>query len=118
MPLPGTRRPRPGPETVHLWWQPEGVPEPLACLRILPADESRPVRIGRVCTAKDARGQGLGAALMTAALAHIGEVDTVLDAQVQAQGMYARFGYVPVGDPFDEDGIPHITMRRPAKPPA
>ncbi|SDI87569.1 ElaA protein [Actinokineospora alba] len=105
------------PDTVHLWWQPADAPEPLACLRILPADAGRPVRIGRVCTAKDARGTGLGGKLMGAALAHVGEVDTVLDAQVQAQGMYARFGYVPVGDPFDEDGIPHITMRRPASAP-
>lgn len=102
------------PETVHLWWQPEDAPEPLACLRILPADESRPIRIGRVCTAAKARGTGLGGKLMAAALTHIGDAESILDAQVQAQGMYARFGYIPTGHPFEEDGIPHITMRRPA----
>jgi len=49
---------------------------------------------------------------MIAALAEIGDRSAVLDAQVQAQSFYARFGFAPVGEPFDEDGIPHITMRR------
>jgi ElaA protein len=70
-------------------------------------------RIGRVCTARDARGQGLGARLMAAAMARIGDADAVLDAQTYAQDFYRRFGFEPEGDPFDEDGIEHITMRRP-----
>ncbi|WP_285506377.1 GNAT family N-acetyltransferase [Actinokineospora sp. NBRC 105648] len=100
------------PDTVHLWWQPAA--EPLACLRILgtPGTERR---IGRVCTALDARGTGLGGKLMAAALDHIGPDPSVLDAQVQAQNLYARHGYHPEGEEFLDDGIPHIRMRRPGR---
>jgi ElaA protein len=95
------------PATVHFWFQTGD--DPVAYLRILPGP---PARIGRVCTAPDARGAGLGTRLMHAALAELGDAEVVLDAQVQAQGMYARFGFVPEGEPFDDDGILHIAMRR------
>jgi ElaA protein len=94
------------PDTGHLWF-----PGPTAYLRLL-AEPAGGWRIGRVCTAKDARGQGLAARLMAAALARIGDADAVLDAQTYAQEFYARFGFVAQGEPFDEDGIEHITMRR------
>ena len=97
------------PDTVHFWYQ-QGS-EPLAYLRLL-SEPDGGARIGRVCTALPARGTGLGSRLMAAALAETGDRYVVLDAQVQAQGLYVRFGFEPVGDPFDEDGIPHITMRR------
>jgi ElaA protein len=95
------------PGTVHLWYEAAGAP--IGYLRILAGP---PARIGRVCTAPEARGSGLGTRLMTAALAELGGVEVVLDAQVQAQNMYARFGFEPEGAPFDDDGIMHITMRR------
>lgn len=73
-------------------------------------------RVGRVVTAKHARGRGLAAKLMTEALAVIGDRDSVLDAQNYARGFYEKHGYVAEGDEFDEDGIPHIRMwRRPAR---
>ena len=33
-----------------------------------------------------------------------------LHAQAHLQRFYGRLGYSPKGDPFDEDGIPHILM--------
>jgi len=95
------------PGTVHLWFESGG--GPVAYLRILAGP---PARIGRVCTVPEVRGTGLGTRLMRAALAELGDAEIVLDAQVDAQGMYARFGFEPEGEPFDEDGILHITMRR------
>ncbi|RZS32513.1 putative GNAT family N-acyltransferase [Herbihabitans rhizosphaerae] len=96
--------------TRHLWLR-AGASKPLAYLRILrPVDA--PVRIGRVVTAPEERGRGLSATLMAEALAEIGDQEAVLDAQVVAQGLYAKFGFLAEGEPFDEDGIPHITMRR------
>jgi ElaA protein len=95
------------PATVHLWYQAAGTP--IAYLRILAGP---PARIGRVCTAQEARGTGLGTRLMAAALAELGSAEVVLDAQVQAQGMYARFGFRAEGEPFDDDGVLHVTMRR------
>ena len=97
-------------DTVHFWWQPGT--EPLSYLRLLTEPDGS-ARIGRVCTAPAARGTGLGTRLMAAAMAEISDRDAVLDAQVQVQSMYARWGFQPAGDPFDDDGIPHITMRRP-----
>ncbi|GLW94474.1 ElaA protein [Actinokineospora globicatena] len=100
------------PDTVHLWWQPDSTP--LSYLRVLGAPGSER-RVGRVCTAATARGTGLGSKLMAAAIDLIGPDESVLDAQLPAQALYARFGYLPEGEPFDEDGILHIRMRRPGQ---
>lgn len=99
------------PSTVHVWWQPDD--EVLGYLRLL-RDPDGTHRIGRVCTAMSARGSGLGALLMKAAMEHIGDDAAVLDAQTYALDFYARFGFVPEGDRFIEDGIEHQTMRRAA----
>ena len=101
------------PDTGHLWWPATG--EPQAYLRLL-SEPSGGWRIGRVCTVRDARGQGLGARLMAVAMARVGDADVVLDAQTYAQDFYRRFGFEAEGVPFDEDGIEHITMRRPRLP--
>lgn len=94
------------PSTRHFWVDGFG-----SYLRVL-AESDGAGRIGRVCTAADARGQGLAAHLMQAALETGPERDWVLDAQTYAQGFYAKFGFQPHGEPFDEDGIPHLTMWR------
>lgn len=97
------------PTTLHLWWQPED--ELQGYLRLL-RDPDGTHRIGRVCTAKHARGTGLGALLMKAAMEHVGDDPAVLEAQTYATAFYARFGFTPTGDPYLEDGIEHVTMRR------
>jgi ElaA protein len=97
------------PDTHHFWLA--GAQGVDAYLRVL-TEPGGAHRIGRVVTAKDARGQGLAARLMTAALDHIGNADSVLDAQTHAQGFYVKFGYRPEGEVFEEDGIPHIRMWR------
>lgn len=81
------------------------------CLRVT-LDPGGVLRVGRVCTALPARGTGVGAALMDAAIHYIGDADSVLSAQTYATGFYERFGYRTVGDPYDDDGIEHITMVR------
>jgi len=96
------------PDTRHLWFEDSG--DVVSYLRVL-ADPDGVRRIGRVVTAPSARGRGLAAQLMDAALLTPGEY--VLDAQTYVQGFYARYGFVPEGAEYtDEDGIPHITMRR------
>ncbi|MEE8616010.1 MAG: GNAT family N-acetyltransferase [Roseateles sp.] len=86
-----------------------------ACARLLPAGVKAPeVVIGRVITAPWARGQGQGHALMREALAQCerlwpGEVIT-LHAQARLEGYYRGHGFRPVGEPYIEDGIPHIEM--------
>lgn len=76
--------------------------------------------IGRIAVQKPFRGRGLGAAVLRAAEAHIaraGGCQAVLAAQVRAGGFYQKQGYLPCGAPFDEEGCPHIWMRK-ALPPA
>jgi ElaA protein len=70
--------------------------------------------IGRVVTDPAWRGHGLAGRLMDEVVArHSGE-PMMLHAQTYAAGLYAKSGFVPVGEEFDEGGIPHITMVRPA----
>ncbi|GAA1203856.1 GNAT family N-acetyltransferase [Prauserella alba] len=102
------------PTTWHVWAPGSaGDAGAAGCLRVL-AESDGVARVGRVVTAPSARGTGLGARLMDAAVEHIGDAESVLNAQTYAQGFYARFGYEPEGEEFDEDGIPHIAMRRKA----
>ena len=98
------------PSTRHFWLAGDDG-RVLATLRLL-EDKAGSYRIGRVCTAPDARGNGLSGRLMAAAVAEIGAAPSVLDAQVAVKDFYARFGYVTEGEEFLEDGIPHIVMRR------
>jgi ElaA protein len=70
-------------------------------------------RIGRVCTARSARGQGVGAALMRAALERCGDGPVVIDAQSYLADWYARLGFVATGRTFVEDDIDHTEMVRP-----
>jgi ElaA protein len=95
-------------DTRHLWFSDDNV---LSYLRVL-LDPGGVRRIGRVVTAAQARGAGLAARLMDAALTIPGEY--VLDAQTYVQGFYARYGFVAEGPEYtDDDGIAHIRMRRP-----
>ncbi|GAA0456340.1 ElaA protein [Paractinoplanes deccanensis] len=98
------------PGTRHVWVSHDG--EVRAYLRIL--DDGDVQRIGRVVTAKSARGAGLAGRLMAEALTVIGNRPSVLHAQAYASGFYAKFGYRQTGPEFLEDGIPHVPMRREA----
>jgi ElaA protein len=100
--------------TFHYWFS-DGDGEVTAYLRVLTEPDGE-MRIGRVCTALNARGKGLAYQLMAAAVEDLSAVRSVLDSQVYARGFYERFGYVAEGEEYlDEDGIPHITMRRLAR---
>lgn len=92
-----------------------------AYARILPprlkgAHQAEPA-IGRVLTAAQARGQGLGRLLVQQAIvscdAHWPGLGQVLSAQAHLQGFYQHLGFVATSEVYDEDGIPHIDMRRP-----
>ncbi|MGH3519013.1 MAG: GNAT family N-acetyltransferase [Haloechinothrix sp.] len=102
------------PTTRHFWLPGKDDTELAGCLRVL-AGADGVLRVGRVATSDAARGTGAGARLMEAVVDHIGAAESVLGAQTYATGFYARFGYAPEGAEYDEDGIPHITMRRPAR---
>ena len=70
--------------------------------------------IGRVVTRADRRGEGLAHRLVSAVLERHGDEPLLLHAQSYIAGLYARSGFEPFGDEFDEAGIPHIGMYRSA----
>ncbi len=74
--------------------------------------------IGRVLTTPAARGQGWGRALMAEGIqrveAHYPNCAIRISAQQYLERFYQSFGFQTVSEPYDEDGIPHIEMLRPA----
>jgi len=101
------------PGVTHLWVGDEA--GPLSYLRVFEDEGGGVARIGRVVTAAHARGRGLSAQLMTAALELIGDAPAQLDAQVESAPFYARFGFSVVGPEYLEDDIPHVLMTRPGR---
>lgn len=73
--------------------------------------------IGRVITAPEVRGKGLGWQLMHEGLARCARVwpgrGIRISAQAHLAGFYGALGFVPVGEPYGEDNIPHREMLRP-----
>jgi YbgC/YbaW family acyl-CoA thioester hydrolase len=70
-------------------------------------------RIGRMAVNRVLRGSNVGRdvlrALMLAATQR-GDHEVLLHAQRTAEGFYARLGFFPRGEPFEEAGIVHIEM--------
>ena len=97
----------------------------VGCLRLVPAGLRRPhtpapaadcPALGRLVTARDHRATGLGRQLMIEGIArcerdHPGTA-IQLSAQQHLQRFYESLGFVVMRAPYDEDGIPHVDMRR------
>jgi predicted GNAT family N-acyltransferase len=85
---------------------------PIATARLLPSQAGNSL-IGRVAVLKSFRGQHAGIAVMRALLQEArnrGDQIVQLHSQQSAQGFYEKLGFEVEGDPFDEVGIPHVTM--------
>jgi ElaA protein len=72
--------------------------------------------IGRVVTHMSARGGGIGHVLMKEAtsslIRHFGSQAIRIGAQARLEKFYNQHGFVKNGQPYIEDGIPHIEMLR------
>jgi ElaA protein len=99
------------PVSRHLWaTEQEAV---RAYLRIVPAGAKfAELSIGRVITAPEARGTGLGRELMRRGIAACGDVPIRIGAQAHLQRFYGELGFVAASELYEEDGIPHIEMIR------
>lgn len=72
-------------------------------------------KIGRVCVLPEARGTGLGAALIRAACQHLkdgGCTTAQLGAQTHALPFYEKLGFAAFGPIYDDAGIPHRDMMK------
>jgi ElaA protein len=105
-------------EALHLLGEREG--KLLATARLLAPGIAYPeAAIGRVVSCPDARGEGHGRALMARAIEEVqarwpGPIQ--IGAQRYLERFYGSFGFEQVGEPYLEDGIPHIHMVRASAP--
>lgn len=100
---------------LHLWA--ESNDEIAAYCRVFAPGLKYPeASIGRVITAKNFRGIGLGKQLITRSLEAIStnfKAETVcISAQDYLLQFYADFGFEPTGKSYLEDGIPHSEMKK------
>lgn len=97
-------------EAIHLLATTDGRPVGTARLLV----EGGTGKIGRVCVLREARGTGLGAALIRAGVERFRKVPGVtkvkLGAQVHALGFYERLGFTAYGPVYDDAGIDHRDM--------
>jgi predicted GNAT family N-acyltransferase len=99
------------PQALHLGAYRDG--RLIGTLRLLP-DEGA-LHVQRVAVQRELRRHGVGRALMLAAaeLARAeGARALALHAQRHSEGFYAGLGYRSHGEPFLEQGIEHVAMRR------
>jgi len=87
---------------------------PVGTARILMSDGV--AKIGRVCVVQEARGNGLGSAIIEACLdvarAQDGATKARLGAQTHAVPFYEKLGFVAFGPVYDDAGLPHRNMER------
>ncbi len=70
--------------------------------------------IGRMAVLREARGRGVGSALLQALMQAArarGDREIALSAQTHAIPFYVRFGFIAEGGEYDDAGIPHRRMR-------
>ncbi len=70
-------------------------------------------KIGRMAVLPEHRGRGLGRMVLDHLIAlarRNGAVLAYLHAQVAVEGFYLKRGFQPVGEVFEEAGIPHRKM--------
>ena len=87
----------------------------LAYLRVVdPGVKFNEPSIGRVITAPEVRGSGLGRRLMREGLAGCAEhwpgQAIRISAQARLQRFYSELGFSAASDEYLEDGIPHLEM--------
>ncbi len=83
---------------------------PIGCARLLPDGH-----LGRMAVLPAWRGQGVGRALLDAAIRAAqsrGLHQLVLSAQTHAAAFYTQAGFVTTGAVYEEAGIPHVAMTR------
>ncbi|GAB2883310.1 GNAT family N-acetyltransferase [Microbulbifer echini] len=101
------------------WDKDNEPPRLMAYLRVVfPGKKYPEPSIGRVLTTEPSRGTGLGKELIRRAVEQTQATYPGMSIRISAQEhldrFYGAFGFERVSAPYDEDGIPHIEMLRPA----
>lgn len=103
---------QPGADALHFVAYQNGQPVAAGRLRTY---EPGTGKVERVAVVAQERSNGLGR-LMMEAIEQAGRTkgyqSLYLHAQLHARAFYEKLGYEPVGDVFEEAGIPHIAMKK------
>jgi predicted GNAT family N-acyltransferase len=85
------------------------------CRLVMGTPPTQRAKFGRLVVAREARGGGIGSALLGEAERRaraLGAECMVLAAQTGAVGLYERAGYAAQGEVFLDAGIEHVTMEK------
>ncbi len=105
---------------LHSWHLAVSIDSQLAAyVRVVdPGIKYQQPSIGRVMTISRFRNLKIGRSLMNEAIRFTEEqypqMGIKIGAQVYLKNFYESLGFEPVSEPYDEDGIPHIDMVKPA----
>lgn len=89
--------------------------QPIATCRIFTKDRGSTYVLGRLCVLKIHRGKAYGRHLVETAeryVQSVGGESIVLHSQYHARGFYQKLGYATYGEVEDEQGCPHIWMKK------
>ncbi|MCM1039899.1 MAG: GNAT family N-acetyltransferase [Roseburia sp.] len=88
---------------------------PVATCRIFWNTAMNAYTLGRLAVIREYRGQHIGSALLAEAENYVrekGGKTLILHSQCQAAGFYKKSGYAEFGEIEDDEGCPHIWMRK------
>jgi len=88
--------------------------QPVGCGRMV--ESAAGAKIGRMAVLPEYRGRGIGRQVLdylVVAARERGARLAYLHAQVPVEGFYLKYGFRPVGEVFEEAGIPHRRMELP-----
>lgn len=89
--------------------------EPMATCRVFWNTAMNAYTLGRLAVIKKYRGKNLGSFMVKEAERYVqnqGGKDIVLHAQCRAADFYRKLGFIEFGTIEDEEGCPHIWMKK------
>lgn len=93
----------------------EGKEEPAATCRVFWNEEMRAYTLGRLAVIKKYRGRNMGSVMVKEAEKYVrekGGKSLILHAQCRAADFYKKLGFEEFGDVGDDEGCPHIWMKK------
>ena len=93
----------------------DGVENPIATCRVFWSEERKTYILGRLAVCKEYRHNNIGSLMMQEVekyVHNIGGKSISLHAQCQASGFYGKNGYAEYGEIDDEQGCPHVWMKK------
>lgn len=103
------------PTTDHLWLADDrGCAAYLRVVQLAAPELGARRSFGRVAVRSDRRGEGLARQLVAEVIDRYGAEPMMIHSQEYVTGLYADYGFEPVGELYDEAGLAHRMMVRPS----